>query len=216
MYDEDYLAHYGVLGMKWGQRKEEETFGKRPKSSKNNIFKRFGKVTTRTVNKAKQAYIKTEKKKIAKRDKKIADKFNRDRMKATKATQKQLLSSDSRKQRELALSTHDPSVLVKYQHLLTDDELRSRYNRLSMENNVRILSSSKKKTQFNDFKTKADWVMNTPVVKAGLNIGTKYLESQININEATKATEQAIKAATVKTTKNETNKNRSNPTSKNK
>ena len=186
--EDDYLAHYGVMGMKWGVRHDRPKGGRVKKflSSTGHTLKRFGRVTSENVNKAKKAYDLSKAKSL---EKKLA----KDRYKASQKEMKLLRSKDTRKARQVALTTHDPRVLAKYQHLLTDKELTSRYNRLDLENKVSNMATKRSDRGFEVFKKRADWAMNSPAGKAAIDIGSAWAKKQLGVNGKA---EDVIKKAT--------------------
>lgn len=104
----NYLAHHGVLGMKWGQ----HIFGKIKSSISNHR-----KASTRKKNLEKARKVKAENK------------------------QKQLTTEE--KKREI-LKSRSAAKLYKNADLFNDDELRSAYNRLQLEANIKDLAPKTK------------------------------------------------------------------------
>lgn len=95
---EQYLAHYGILGQKWGVRRYQNSDGSLTPAGEKRYGTNKGKVRSDTVQKTK----------------------------------------NQRKQE--ALTTRSPKTLFKNADTLTDVELRTRYNRLALERDVKRLS----------------------------------------------------------------------------
>ena len=181
--EEDYLAHHGVKGMKWGVRKEQPRSNgtRRRKKKKVPLSQRYrdarGKLVQRRVEKDAKA---------AKNREEIA--------KITHI-----------KDRKAALTTHDPTVLAKNMHLLTDEELQSRINRLNMERQVNSMIP-KQKSKGKGAVDTALKVLNNDVVKtaakaavgkyAGKDTGDALKKSIEDLNERLKKTEDVAEKAT--------------------
>lgn len=201
MNDDKYLAHYGVLGMKWGVRHDRPSSGGAKKFvySQGKTLKRLGIATRDRVNKVKKAYDDRLRKSVQK-------KLAKDRYKASKDELKTLKSKDTRKYRQIALSTHDPAQLQKYQHLLTDEELSGRIKRLEMEDKVNNMAIKRKNAGFKAFKDRADWAMNSPVGKSAISIGSAWASKKLGLGEKPAGDESAS---------NNTSSNNSNRASSN-
>lgn len=88
------------------------------------------------------------------------------------------------KNRKVALSTHDPKVLAKNQHLLTDTELRARYNRLQLEKQVRDLTPKQVSKGKKAVKAAFDFA-NSKQGQALIELGVNELNRRINPNADT-------------------------------
>ena len=154
--DDDYLEHYGVMGMKWGVRKDRERVGTRAK---------------KTVSKAVAGSVKAGGRAVRFGQRKIKSSIQTH--KENKKQAKQLgykKVSDYKKARISALYSHDPAVVARGMKTLTDKELANKVKRLSEEKKIINLVPPKTKS------VGAEALQNfarTAAVTAGKNVGTK-------------------------------------------
>lgn len=140
--DKEPLAHYGVLGMKWGIRKDRRSSSGRVKKSKRAEAKR----------KAEAAKLKRSQEKL----------------------------------RKQALESHDPEVVAKGMHLLTDEELGMKIKRLTEEHKVDNIRYENKQRE----------ISIAQQTKRGKNIAEKYGDAVVNqiVTDAAKTTVNSGKA----------------------
>ena len=147
--DKNYLSHYGILGMKWGVRRYQNKDGSLTAAGKKRYDSELAKVKAEEAkNKAQQKVLDTRKKTQAKLDDLEARKKAVEvHKKAMKEEEKALRSSrrkiepKAKKQkeetveerRERLLKSVDPKELYANRHLLTNDEIQNRLNRINLE-----------------------------------------------------------------------------------
>lgn len=125
MSNEDYLAHYGVRGMKWGVWNAETAAryaGRHTKSAR-------GKMKALV----KQKKEEHESRVASRRKKRQFDRMTRKTYKLSAKKYNQL--------RNTTLKSNDPEVVKRGMHLLTDEELNKKIDRLERENKITKLST---------------------------------------------------------------------------
>lgn len=148
--DKVALEHYGVLGMKWGHRKDGKPqgyqYGKQGSSRK----------AARSQSKAAAAKAKA--------------------------------ANENAKLRKAALESHDPEVVAKGMHLLTDEELGMKIKRLSEEHRIDNIRYENKQRELSIAQQS----------KKPKGIAGKYGDALVNqiVNEAASNTITAGKALT--------------------
>jgi len=123
----NYLAHYGILGMRWGARRNPE---------------QSGYVTIRQANKnvkkaGKEAVRESIKKNNESPKKHTLSQYNRDAKKAKKEAIKESIQKDKEFNKKLRESKQ---TKIKDAKSMSDEELRKVVNRLQMERQYSQLS----------------------------------------------------------------------------
>lgn len=111
--EEDYLAHYGVPGMKWGQRKSPERKGRRNSKRMDKVRQRLRTMSSQTVSAIKKFNAEQEQQRTMKKEAKQLSKTNK------KMAKKAKNNLDS----------------------LSNEELRDRIARIQLENQYRQLTA---------------------------------------------------------------------------
>lgn len=131
---DDYLQHYGVVGMKWGVRNAETqrkyAGGKgRKKSSSAKKVSASSAVKSRISSGA--ARVKGS----------VADKIDQAKAERARREETGLSRKDYNKLRTKTLRSNDPAEVVKGMSTLTDKELSTKLDRLTLEKQLRDLSA---------------------------------------------------------------------------
>lgn len=169
-YDDDYLEHHGIKGMRWGIRRTPEQLGhyieKQRKKMTTNVrkaqeAKRSGDVKTlkklnaktskyiANIEKAKKMlpdrekeYSQYQQEQEAARQKKAADKAIKEQRKADKAEAK----------RQEFLNTADSEELYKHRHEYSADEISRAIKRIQTEQTLDALKSTKEQLKLDNTK----------------------------------------------------------------
>ncbi len=193
---DDYLEHYGVKGMKWGVWNEETKakynggLGRASNAMKAKLsqagsavgggakaIKRFtgksvasakAQVATMAGNsKAKREAKKEEKKEIAAQRKELG-----------------MTRVEYGKLRDQTLKSHDPNVIARGMHTLTDEELASKINRLNEENKVTRMASERTAQMYDAKKRRNEALNANPLVQVGKVVlsdaGKNYANGLVN------------------------------------
>lgn len=157
---DEYLAHHGIKGMKWGKWNEETR-------------RRYGlgslKASVLSSKVAKKAGS-------AKADlsAKIKNKYEHDvgEYKEKKARRKELgmKRSDYDKLRKETLKSHNPEIVAKGMHTLTDEELKEKIRRLQEEDKIAKMASKQKQDRYNAKKARSEAFNANPLVSFGREV----------------------------------------------
>lgn len=188
MEDSAFLEHYGVKGMKWGVR-NSETLRKYAGSMKRKMST-ISKFTSSSIVKAAVRKIQGAKKapstkvsksyserKVRHLEKKEAAKALRtEKKEASKAlrAEKKALRKEAgmspvkyEKLRRTTLKSHDPEVVARGMHLLTDSELSDKIVRLQSEDVISKLAASKAERRTKAAKNRYEAFKANPIYDLG-------------------------------------------------
>lgn len=219
---DEYLEHYGVKGMKWGvwnsetQRKYSGGLGRASNVMKSKMSSAAGNVArgakgmTRFVGnkvstKAKSAAAARATRIANKKEAAAARKANK---KEAEAVRKELGMSKKKydQLREKTLKAHDPRVVAKGMHTLTDAELNQKLDRLQREEKINKMATKLDENQAEARKKKYEAFNSNILVKAGKQYADKYVEGKINQLLNTKDVKKTVQKATEKAEKKEQKK----------
>lgn len=184
----DYLAHYGVLGMKWGVR-NAETMRKYAGGSRRAKPKKIAsRVLTATGN-----VVRTGAGKVVS---KVSD-ANQQR-KEVKALAKDVDTTrrgmrEFKKLRTQTLRAHDPELVEKGMHTLTDSELNLKLARLNTEKQVRDLATAKRNNAL-ETQRKAEEAIKARKERKNSGFGANLIKTTYNatVNYAGKKAVDAL------------------------
>jgi hypothetical protein len=183
MNDDEHLAHYGVIGMKWGVRKDGKPQGFQYGRSSNKKKKTSSPV---------KRFVKDR---VTKISSDVSKRITDNRNEKLKSQQLGMDRKDYRKLRETTLRSNDPNTVVKGMQTLSDKELNDKINRLSKEKKMRDLASdvnikeaNTKKAQEEAYKAKKERRASglgaktiSSVVNTGLSIGKQYVLAKLGL-----------------------------------
>lgn len=169
---DDFLMHYGVMGMKWGVRNAETqrkyAGGKSRKKTAKVIANRAftaGKNTVKSgVNKISESHA--EAKAVKKQAKESGV--------STKRGMKEF-----KKLRAETLRAHDPELVERGMHTLTDSELNAKLTRLNTEKQVRDLAANKRNSAL-ETKRKKEEVIKAKKERKAAGLGAQLIKSTYN------------------------------------
>lgn len=146
LIEDNYLEHYGVLGMKWGVRNAETQARYAGGSSKKKRNKKVSSLKSRIIGSVQAR-------------KKLKDT-------ASKAGYSKI--SEYKNARKIALYSHDPAAVARNMRTLTDAELSNKIKRLTAEKKIIDLVPPKTKS----IGAQAlENLAKTATTTAGVNIG---------------------------------------------
>ena len=184
------LYHHGVLGMKWGIRRYQNEDGSLTLAGK----RKYGtKINFEKVQRAKKAASVSKEK----------AKKNKAREKANARTEAEIAKYEKKvaaKKDKTKVNEHPKAKSISD---MTDDELRSKINRIQLENQYRSLNPEK--VSFG--KKMASKFLNEAIVPAATNAGRAYIEKvlkdalDVNTKEAISEYDKLKKEVDLKTLK---------------
>ena len=186
MVDEEFLAHYGVKGMRWG------VIRKRVKATISSGRKRVSKV----LKKKQVSFKKTLKEKAKARKKTLKEKVKARKKTRALAKENGNITPAAMKKfndvRKTTLASHDPAVVARGMHTLTDSELRKKIDRMKLESEViNIVDDRSKKV--NDAADRS-----AKLAKARNEVKTSSVMGRVVENSTTNILTNAGKKATDK------------------
>lgn len=144
-FESNYLAHHGILGMKWGIRRYQNPDGSLTSEGK----LRYNQDGSKKTFKERREAIKKRKKQM-----KSLAKARAARNKANAAKQE---SNDFSKKKEEILRSGDPKQILKYRKYMTDNEMNSALNRIRNEQALKDMVKASEKSGID----KIDGLMKT-------------------------------------------------------
>lgn len=170
----DYLAHYGVMGMKWGvrnaetQRKYAGASGRsKTKKVANRALTATGRVIRTGAGKAVGRVT------AAHRNRKEVKAL----AKSVGTTRRGM--KEFKKLRTQTLRAHDPELVERGMHTLTDSELNLKLTRLNTEKQVRDLAASKRNSVL-DTQKKAEEVKKARKERKNASLGATLIKTTYN------------------------------------
>ena len=169
------LEHHGTKGMKWGVWNAETR------------AKYLGGAA-RKISSAKTAVAKSAAKKVsemksshsAKKAAKAEEKAAKKQSKADVAEQRKELGMSRARYnqlRETTLKSHDPKVVAKGMHTLTDMELDKKLDRLKKEDQIARLSSEQATRKHQEHKARSEAIKANPLYSVGMNVAGRAIKN---------------------------------------
>lgn len=160
-YGEDCLAHYGVQGMKWGVW-NSETRARYSRAARKG-FKASGQMV---VKGAKAVHAKSS----ARRSAAKARRADKRRRAHERRKQRRELGMDPikyEKLRKQTLRSHDPEVIARGMHTLTDEELGAKIRRLQQEDVVAKMATSRAQDRHRTHQARNQALAANPIYRLG-------------------------------------------------
>lgn len=177
------LEHHGVKGMKWGVWNAEtraKYIGgsgrklskgvKQRSSSASDAVARFAK---KKLSELKSSH---DEKKKAKADERAAKKQNKQDI-IQQRKDLGMSKAQYNKLRETTLKSHDPKVVARGMHTLTDMELDEKLNRLKKEDQIARLSSEQQTRKHQEHKARSEAIKANPVYTIGMNVAGRAIKN---------------------------------------
>ena len=183
---ETVLAHHGVLGMKWGKHNEEtmRKYGELgPKTERKTSASDTASDSTKKPSLAKRGFEAIKKNRQAKKDAKAAEE---QRIKEQKQEEEEFISKYGMTKekyeavREATLNSHDPQVVAKGMHLLTDEELRAKIERLETEEKLQGIANREKQAKIANKKAELDQKKQTLPYRLGERAANAIVDTAVN------------------------------------
>ena len=174
------IEHSGVKGMKWGvwndETKRKYGLGVKTKA-------KFAGGVDAAKATLKKAAEKLNAKATAKRAERATAKAAKAQQRAElKAQRKELGMSKKEfdKLRDQTLKSHDPKVVAKGMHTLTDDELKAKINRLYEEDKISSMATKREKERHNVNAARNEALNKNPIVQVGKTAAVQFTNKTIN------------------------------------
>ena len=168
------LEHHGTKGMKWGvwnaETRDKYLVGAARKISSAKTA--LSKSAAKKVSEMKSSH---SAKKTARAEEKAAKKQN----KADVAEQRKELGMSRARYnqlRETTLQSHDPKVVAKGMHTLTDMELDKKLDRLKKEDQIARLSSEQATRKHQEHKARSEAIKANPLYSIGMNVAGRAIK----------------------------------------
>jgi hypothetical protein len=182
--DDEALEHHGIKGMKWGVR-NQETLRKYGLigSAKKKTSAVAGALSSKVSSAASAASSKAVNAAVGRIENARAKKLHKRQQKIELAQQRKELGmkkKDFDKLRETTLKSHDPRVVAKGMHTLSDEELKLKIKRLQEEEKISKMATSRAKGQYDVKKARNDALNANPVVSLGKDVASGFLKKSID------------------------------------
>ena len=159
--NDEHLEHYGVMGMKWGVW-NAETRARYSRAAKNGV-----KASGQVMLKGARAVHNASKRRVSQsRDKRTEKK----RRSADRRKQRAELGMDPYKYAKLrkkTLKSHDPAVVARGMHTLTDEELGAKIRRLQQEDVISRMAATRETDRHRVRQARNQALSANPVYKFG-------------------------------------------------
>lgn len=179
MNDPTALVHYGTKGMKWGVWNDDT----KRKYGIGSMKNAAGDVKSKLASAVSSATAKISANRTAKRQARIERSTAKRQQKAIlKAQRKELgmKKKDFDKLRETTLKSHDPRVIAKGMHTLTDDELKTKIKRLQEEDKIAKMASNQQKQHYEALGKKYEALSKNPLVEVGKGAVSSFVNSAVS------------------------------------
>lgn len=179
MSDQNAVGHSGVKGMKWGvwndETKRKYGLGAKTKAKFTGGTDAAKSLLSRAASKI-NAKVSAKKSAIA-----SSVEAKRQKKAELKAQRKELGMSrkDFDKLRETTLKSHDPRVIAKGMHTLTDDELKSKIKRLQEEDKIAKMATTREKSRHEINKTRNEALNANPIISIGKDVASGFLKDSV-------------------------------------
>lgn len=179
MREANDVSHSGVKGMKWGvwndETKRKYGIGVRTKAKFTGGTEAAKTLLSRT---AAKMNARAETRKAARASAKAA----KQQLKAELKAQRKELGMTRKefdKLRDTTLKSHDPKVIAKGMHTLTDSELKEKIRRLQEEDKITKLSYSKQQQEYATKSARNKALSSNPFVSVGQEVAKGFLTDTV-------------------------------------